>query len=354
MMSRRGRLTDYFERVYVINLPYKKDRRARLEKHLAEVDIADVSRLHWVRALSGDWSPPPAYFKGGNGAWGCLQTHVRIVQDAIMDGIDNYLVLEDDVVFHERSPELLWRLMHEVPGDWGQIYLGGQHLRDPDPVLGSSYVFRCANVNRTHAFALHRRAMVEFQQHVCYAPDYIARGGWHIDHQLGLAHEAGRWRTYAPTWWMAGQEAGSSNISGRTNPRLWWNFSGFSSRLPFVVVEPGSHDAERLKQFVHFGNNLKEGTLEDIGLDACVGSDEELRKWLQLIAREAMDMQLVPGISHEAIPMGRVRSCWSSSVLDVGQAKLDELIGYPFNGLFAHALNEGTMGCAELRSSSAA
>ena len=91
-------LTDSFERIYVINLPYKGDRRERLTSHLGALGLADPKALTWVRALSGDWCPPPAWFKAGNGAWGCLQSHIRIVQDAIMDGIDNFLVLEDDVL----------------------------------------------------------------------------------------------------------------------------------------------------------------------------------------------------------------------------------------------------------------
>jgi hypothetical protein len=340
-MSSSSKLRDYFERIYVINLPYKEDRRDRLTRHLAEVGIADPGDLSWVRAISGDWCWPPAYFQAGGGAWGCLQSHVRIVQDAIMDGIENYLVLEDDAVFQARSPELLARLMRELPDDWGQIYLGGQHLKDPEPVSGRPFVFRCNNVNRTHAFALHKRAMVNFQQHVSHAPDYISRGGWHIDHQLGIAHERGTWKTYAPAWWIAGQDEGASNISGRSNPRLWWHPARFSSGLPFIHVETGSHPRllEMVRQSVHFGNQLKGDTLEDIGLDACVGSQHALEGWLAMIAREAMDMGLLPGIYHPGISAERVGSCWKAGVYPAAEADLSQLIDYPFNSLFPHPVN---------------
>ena len=61
------KLTDCFDRVHVINLPYKEDRRERLSTHLREVGLADPDELHWERAISGDQCWAPAYFLAGNG-----------------------------------------------------------------------------------------------------------------------------------------------------------------------------------------------------------------------------------------------------------------------------------------------
>lgn len=336
------KLTDHFERVFVINLPYKEDRRIRLARHLEKKGLASPDDLVWVRAISGEMCPPPEFFKAGGGAWGCLQSHLRIVQDAIMDRLENYLVLEDDAVFHDDSAAHLERFMREVPADWGQVYLGGQHLRDPEPVEGSPFVFRSRNVNRTHAFALKRSAFAMFQQHVTHAPDYIQNGPWHIDHQLGIAHERGDWKVYSPAWWIAGQEEGSSNISGRTTPRYWWNFSGYSPGLPFVFVDPLQTSPalrEEMSKHLHFGNNLKEGTLEDVGLDACVGSPGALKSWLKMIAREAIDHWRLPAISHPSISFDMVCENWGAKVLRSESANLASLSNYPANGLFPHPLN---------------
>ena len=201
-----------------------------------------------------------------------------------MDGIGSYLVLEDDAVFHPRAPEMLERLMGELPADWGQLYLGGQHLQPPEEVPSSPFVLRGINVNRTHAFALKGDTFARFQQHITHAPDYIARNhGWHIDHQLGIAHERRDWNVYCPSWWLAGQDEGSSNVSGNTNPRLWWNPEIYSGRLPFVWLDPrekrstgkkpqssqaggeslepgpdpmSSAPPDPFTPYVHFGNNL--------------------------------------------------------------------------------------------------
>ena len=221
------KLSEAFERVVIINLPFKQDRRQRLEKHLEDCQIADPKAVRWERAICGDWTPPPAWWGAGHGAWGCLMTHLRIGQDAIHDALASYCVLEDDVVFHPRAPEMLGAFMQEVPQDWGQVYLGGQFLhREPERV--SPWVLRPYNVNRTHAFALSKATIPRYLQHIMHAPDYfnvqmddkgttaLNHNGFHIDHQLGRAHQRGDWPTYAPAWWLAGQEAGDSNISATT------------------------------------------------------------------------------------------------------------------------------------------
>ena len=332
--------------LYIINLPYKPDRRERLTRHLLEVGLVrDASEIRWVRAISGDWCWPPHWWKAGNGAWGCLMSHLRVVQDAIMDGLESYMVLEDDAVFQPRAVEMLARVMQEVPDDWGQIYLGGQHLKEPELVPGRPFMLRCRNVNRTHGFIMRRRAFARFQQHIMSAPDYIAHPGWHIDHQLGIAHERGDWKVYAPAWWLCGQEAGASNISGRTNPRMWWHPWRYSRHLPFTLVERGiSHDlASRLEPHLHFGNNCEPGTYQDRGLNAAVTSTERLRDWLSMIAREAMDMEKLPGISHPALTLDRLFPLWPAGVFSAEEAKVEQWTGYPWNGLFPHPLNESPL-----------
>jgi GR25 family glycosyltransferase involved in LPS biosynthesis len=332
------KLAEKFERIYVINLPYKPDRRERLERHLRILGLAEPEDLTWFRAISGEECWPPAYFSAGGGAWGCLQSHLHIVQNAIMDGLENYLVLEDDAVFLTRSSHLLETFLSDVPDDWGQIYLGGQHLKEPQTIEGSDLVFRCGNVNRTHAFALHRRAMAKFQQHIAHAPEYIQRGGWHIDHQLGLAHERNEWNVYAPSWWVAGQDSGPSNISGRHNPRMWWQPAQYSRELPFIYAPESQQTIfeRNLESSVHFGYNLKLGTKQDVGLDNSLKSPEWLTSWLEMIAREAMDQQLLPGIQHPKISIEMVRELWPAGVKSIEETDLETLIDYPFNLLFDH------------------
>lgn len=331
--------------LFIINLQYKPDRRERLTAHLLESGIIrDPADIHWVKAISGDWCRPPHWWRSGNGAWGCLMSHLRVVQDATMDGLESYMVLEDDAVFQPRAVEMLARLMREVPDDWDQIYLGGQHLKPVEPVAGSPFVVRANNVNRTHGFILRRRAFAKFQQHIMHAPDYIAHPGWHIDHQLGVAHERRDWNVYAPAWWICGQEAGGSNISGRTNPRLWWHPSAYSHHLPVILMPPQPDPAlaEKLAPHIHCGNNVLAGTFQDRGLEAALTSHERLRDWLAMIAREALDQEKLPAFQHPDLTLERLRQArppGAAAVYPAEEARPEEWTGYPWNGLFPHPLN---------------
>ena len=200
----------------------------------------------------------------------------------------------------------------------------------------------CGAVNRTHAFLLRRKAFAAFQRHILHAPDYIAHPGWHIDHQLGTAHERRDWNVYCPAWWLAGQEAGNSNISGRSNPRMWWHPWIYSRHLPFIHVpaEVKNNLPEETRARLHCGNNLRSGTFEDRGLEEVLHSDERLRDWLAMIAREAMDMEKLPAIQHPDIPLDRLRRHWPPGVHPVEETALAPLQDYPWNGLFPHPLNQ--------------
>ncbi len=326
-------------KISAINLPYKNERRAAVEAR-CRLPFAANGAVTWQTAVPGDWCPAPAWWKAGNGAWGCLMSHVRVVQDAVMDGTEMLCVLEDDVCFHPQAKEMLDRLLREAPDDWDQIYLGGQHLKEPLPVTGRPFVLRGVNVNRTHAFILRRRVFARYLQHVLHAPDYMAHGAWHIDHQLGIAHERRDWNVYCPAWWLAGQDEGSSNISGRTNPRYWWHWRKYAPGLPFIHVPAGQTLLNGTAQQLHPGWNPKPGTAEDTGLDACVGNRDKLAHWLHMIAAEAIALGRLPCWQHAGISLAEVRAVWPAGAFALGEADLPQLLDYPFNGLFPHPLAE--------------
>ena len=143
---------------------------------------------------------------------------------------DAALILEDDVFFLDGALERLAVFMPNVPPDWGQFYLGGQHRSAPLPTTYAGIV-QCTRVNRTHAYAVSRPYIQKIYQHVSYFPDYTG-SPIHIDHQLELAHQRSissdererklAWPSYAPERWICGQEEGTSNISGFNNPRTTW------------------------------------------------------------------------------------------------------------------------------------
>ena len=98
---------------------------------------------------------PSAWWGQGGGAWGCWLSHTRVMQDAWRDGHNRVLVVEDDAVTVFDAEERMEEFFTSIPDDWGQIYLGGQHQRDPE--LREGYL-KCKSINRTHCYGLHGTA----------------------------------------------------------------------------------------------------------------------------------------------------------------------------------------------------
>ena len=205
-----------FEKVFVINLPFKKDRLERMSipKSLSNYEV-------WP-AVHGDLIKPPKNWHSGNGAWGCYRSHMQILEYCMAKGIESYLVLEDDAIFSNDFCEVLADTMDQLPNDWCQLYLGGQllhEIKNPPKRINES-VYRPYNVNRTHCFALHQRGYQRVYDHLFELPFHRHD---HIDHRLGRLHETGTFPVYCSRRWIVGQNDGPSNISGRmTEEPVFW------------------------------------------------------------------------------------------------------------------------------------
>jgi glycosyl transferase, family 25 len=88
-------MLDMFDRVFVLNLPARKDRRAEVEHQLHTIGCAFDSRIRLFEAVSpGD----PAGFRS-IGARGCFLSHLGALEAALQAGAGSVLILEDDVNF---------------------------------------------------------------------------------------------------------------------------------------------------------------------------------------------------------------------------------------------------------------
>jgi len=356
----RSTLSTHFRSVFLISLRYCDDRRERAVSELLRSGlIASEDEVTHVAAVSGDRvGGGPAGWPSGNGAWGCLRSHQRCLEDAAgLDALpendprDSYVVIEDDVIFHDRSAEMFHAFMAEANAHrWGQLYFGGQHLKEPRE---SGNLLIPANVNRTHMFAAHRRAYQVIQRHIAYMPDYEARtGGWHIDHQLGVAHERRSWLTLAPRWWIAGQGEGPSNVSGQNNPDKWWFWNRWRDRVPVVVV-PANMTRGRLDVWhdaaLHFGWGCDE--LTDSGLANAMqvrsahddtAEDarwergamlQRLKNHIAKIATESMDLWRMPAVCHPGLTPDLVREVWPDAIAleDLDRTDAES---WPFGGRY--------------------
>lgn len=205
-----------FDRVVVISLARRPDR---LAEFMARASAAWPGQaIEVLPAIDGREHAPPSWWKTTPGAWGCYLSHKQAVALAVLEGVERLLVFEDDATFVPDFPARLAALPVPADADW--LYLGGQHLRRPEPVVDG--LVRGTNVNRTHAYALlGRRALAAVRAHL--EPDskrWTARN--HVDHHYGILHQSRALNVYAASPWLCGQAAGLSDVDGRKRPERVW------------------------------------------------------------------------------------------------------------------------------------
>lgn len=221
------KLTDWFDKVFVINCQHRPDRLKEFVDEIISKEIADLDKITIFQAVIGDFTTHPAGWGGGKGAWGCLQSHRRILEDLMHMRDDRLnlkwksaLILEDDVFFLDNALVNLEVAMNSLPDVWGQLYLGGQHMLAPIKINSEGLV-AARSINRTHAYAIHADHVQAIYRHISYMMDYNGNN-YHIDHQLERAHRRGDWPVYALSSWICGQRANTSNVSGRKLPAHTW------------------------------------------------------------------------------------------------------------------------------------
>lgn len=232
-----------FSKIVMITLKGAEDRANKSIEQMVKLGIVDSpDGVHVHYGIRGDELPPSAWFKAGNGAWGCLMSHVRVLQDAWQDGVDDVLILEDDVCWVDNAAQIINEGWSELPKNWGQIYLGGQHRAEPEII--NDYWMSGKSINRTHAYAVSRETIPQLLKHILYAPDYINQSyAPHIDHQLERAHRRGDWKVITPRFFVAGQFENLSQINGRHHPTKWWDWCNNENPVfPFVVKTVGRGD----------------------------------------------------------------------------------------------------------------
>ncbi|MFN3149311.1 glycosyltransferase family 25 protein [Bremerella sp.] len=246
-------LETLFSRVVCINLNSRTDRWDRIRKDLADVDwpFAQVERF---RAVDGRTCPPPTWarnrYRECPGAWGCYQSHLRILEDTLLDDHDSVLILEDDALINAQALTRIIEFLEQVPDDWDHIYFGGEHMKSPVPV--NDHVVRGTQIHRTHAHALRgdylRQAydyliayptidqyqqrnaspLAQFIKRVIARPKSLwsrshGERSIHVDHHFGAIHRLQQSNVYAPTKWLVGQAADHSDIMNENYEERFWH-----------------------------------------------------------------------------------------------------------------------------------
>jgi hypothetical protein len=246
-------LKNYFDRVVVVNLKRRPDRLSCF--------MAAVRDANWpfkqpmvFPAVDGSVVPHPDDWKSGGGAWGCMRSHLRILEQAMMDGVEKLLILEDDACFADQFSEKVAEFLAVVPDDWDQLMLGGQHVNtNGSPKLVKPGVYRCTDCERTHCYAIRGAFLQRLYQRWASVGEFS--GEVHCDWIMGRNPEMQcQHKVYAPERFMVGQERGKSDIDGAQQARKFWNPP--ASDLPVVLLRAPQPVMAALRQHgLHTGQH---------------------------------------------------------------------------------------------------
>lgn len=249
-------LRNYFGRVVVISLRRRADRLRRMQARMREVGwpFATPEVFDAIDGGSGTVPCPKRWISGG-GAYGCQQSHIQVLQRALMDKVESLLVLEDDCEFRPTFKKDVQKFVGSVPSDWEALMIGGQHMAPSEDVCEG--VVLCKNTQRTHAYAVRGSAIKD----LC---ELWQDSRNHIDWDMG-PFLGGRRLTYAPSPFLIGQAACRSDINGRRNPAKFWSPPKPDAPVLWLICPRGV--AESLREYgIHYGANLDQSG-NDVGLN---------------------------------------------------------------------------------------
>lgn len=322
----RPRSSQYFERAYVLNLPFKSDRLQRFESTVPPI----FGNVEVWPAVHGDSIRHPTWWTSGSGAWGCYRSHLQILEHCYQQRIESYIVFEDDAIFRQPFDDDFQAFWDELPDDWEMIYLGGQLLHEiaHPPKRISEHVYAPYNVNRTHCLAVHSRGYEKLYRHL---HERMIPGD-HIDHHLGRLHESENLRIYCPHKWIVGQADGHSNISGQNNPVYFWtdperiaDRKNWRHAVPPVVFleAPISVAVELDSRGWHRGHwrnheNLDHGLVKAMESENPADCTKEILAWYKIVLREAIEQgKECVCLYHPRLTWGCVKSLGFRDILRV-------------------------------------
>lgn len=223
-----NRILERFGHVYVINLPYRTDRRREVE---AQLRIVGLSFAHPGVTLFAACRPEDPGDWPGVGVRGCFMSHLGVLTDAVEAGRDRILILEDDfdwsAAFLRHGHETLDALAEL---DWR--FLHGGHVREGDRAPEAVAVAPETSLTLTHFIALAGGAVAEAQSWLSEVSRRAAgdpRGGpMHVDGAYSWLRRADpnmAAYTFAPA--IGAQRASRTDI----HAQRWYDSNPVTARL---------------------------------------------------------------------------------------------------------------------------
>ncbi len=142
-------VNEFFPDQICINLDRRPDRWKKMRSRFTESGIDRVVRFP---AIDGSSVETPSVWQSFPGAYGCLQSHLAIVENARMKALPRVLIFEDDVVLAPDLDANFARYVKQLPADWDMLFFGAIHGQPLIKVAGN--IIRVTHSLSTYAYAL--------------------------------------------------------------------------------------------------------------------------------------------------------------------------------------------------------
>lgn len=313
-------LRNLIDRVYVINLQQRPDRLRPFFHRLRDYGWPFKEPIIY-RAIHGDTVGVADGCTQGGGAYGCRESHKRILQDCLMDGVQTVMILEDDAEIQEGFPQAVEEFFAKVPSTWEGIMLGGQHHAAPMEI-GIPGVVRVRYAQRTHAYiakSSYQKALQKRWGNCSVHIDWVMRDWQHTR------------EVYAPDPWLIGQAGGRSDIRATVKPQEWWQRNSTpqpeADQTLIVLRAPRSVMEELVERGWHCGYSRNRDTGIDTGLQQVESSEQAtkaIQQWLQYVLPESRAAGMIPTLWHPEITMQMVQQSYAGKVVEIVANTVEE------------------------------
>lgn len=292
-------LNQFFPYQVCINLDKRQDRWERITARFAKNEISQVVRFP---AVDGKNLEIPSLWRDSPGAYGCLRSHLTVVEQARNEARLSVLIFEDDAVFAPEFSAKFATYVKQLPGDWDMVFFGGLHgqplTKVADNVIRinhslSTYAYALKNTIYEGFIELNRQALTvldentrTLQKHFnCYC--FMPHLAWVEDDYSDIRDE----KTYL--WWLEeslvlfGSEIDEIlkntvaiiSYYGGSVRNLAFTIGYFSQNLPGITLLVLEQGAEPSLNQSDFPPNCFFGLVEDTG---CRNRSHDLKRSLEL------------------------------------------------------------------------
>lgn len=121
-------IINFFDRTNIVNLVFREDRRIETKEEFDRFNFPlGNDNVYFIEASC----PDTADGFPTKGTKGCFLSHLRILENAQNDGLNNILILEDDITFSKNIVEVGKKAVSELNSvDWDIAYFS--HSFDED------------------------------------------------------------------------------------------------------------------------------------------------------------------------------------------------------------------------------